>query len=180
MLKRKKFVIQWRKFGLKRSYTFKVMNFWSLWPFSHFYLIFKLISISIFSIKNRKKGYLPVGGDVASGPSDELTRGVQDHRADATRPWGHVAGPRVAHARRRWRTGRGHVAGGHACPRVHANARVGRHVAGRVGRWRAHGLVGPCKIVGAVTRKRYTAPYFMLDVLYLFFRVGLYPTCILS
>ena len=28
-------------------------------------------------------------------------------------------------------------------PRVHANARVGRHVAERVGRWRAHGLVSP-------------------------------------
>ena len=27
ILKRKEFVIQWRKFGLKRSYTFKVMNF---------------------------------------------------------------------------------------------------------------------------------------------------------
>ena len=27
--------------------------------------------------------------------------------------------------------------------RVHADARVGRHVAGEVGRWRAHGLVGP-------------------------------------
>ena len=27
ILKRKEFVIQWKKFGLKRSYTFKVMNF---------------------------------------------------------------------------------------------------------------------------------------------------------
>ena len=27
MLKRKTFVIQWRKFGLKRSCIFKVMNF---------------------------------------------------------------------------------------------------------------------------------------------------------
>ena len=34
--------------------------------------------------------------------------------ADATRLLGHVAGPRVAHA---GRTERGHVAGGHACPR---------------------------------------------------------------
>ena len=45
---------------------------------------------------------------------------------------GHVVEPRVAHARRRRRTGRGHVAGGHACPWVHADARVGRHVAGGV------------------------------------------------
>ena len=28
----------------------------------------------------------------------------------------------------------------------------------RVGIWRAHGLVGPGKIVGAVMRKRYSAP----------------------
>ena len=48
----------------------------------------------------------------------------------------------VAHARRMWRTGRRHVAGGHACPRVHVDARVGRHVAGAVGSWRAHGYSG--------------------------------------
>ena len=48
MLKRKKFVIQWRKFGFKRSCIFKLMNFSSLWPFSNFYLIFKLIFILIF------------------------------------------------------------------------------------------------------------------------------------
>ena len=35
--------------------------------------------------------------------------------------------------------------------RVHVGARVGRHVAEGVGIWRAHGLVGPGKIVGAVT-----------------------------
>ena len=27
--------------------------------------------------------------------------------------------------------------------RVHADAREGRHMAGKVGRWRAHGIVGP-------------------------------------
>ena len=69
-----------------------------------------------------------------------------------------VAEPRVAHVRRRRRIGRGLMAGGHSCPRVHADARVGRHVAGEGRIWRAHGLVGPGKIVGAVMRKRYSAP----------------------
>ena len=44
--------------------------------------------------------------DVASGTTARIRRGTE-----AT--WQ----GRVAHARRRWRTGRGHVAGGHACPR---------------------------------------------------------------
>ena len=80
---------------------------------------------------------------MVSGPGGELTRGALDHRTDATRRWSHVAEPWVAHARRRRRTGRGHVAGGHATTRVHVGARVGRHVAGRAGRWRAHGYSGP-------------------------------------
>ena len=45
-----------------------------------------------------------------------------------------------------------------------------------VGNWRAHGLVGPGKMIGAVTRKRYAAPQFKLDLFHLFFRVGLCPT----
>ena len=49
-----------------------------------------------------------------------------------------------------------------------------------VGIWRAHGLVGPGKIVGAVTRKRYTAPQFILNNVQNFFCVGLCPTQILS
>ena len=36
--------------------------------------------------------------------------------------------------------------------RVHANARAACHVAGGVGIWRAHGLVGPGKMSGAVTQ----------------------------
>ena len=54
----------------------------------------------------------------------DVARGT---RADATRharPRGRVVRARV---RRRWRTGRGHVAGGHM---VHADAREGRHVVG--------------------------------------------------
>ena len=75
------------------NYEFlKFMSF-----FSDFYLIF----INIFFTKIAKRGYLPVGADVASGTGGELTRGAREHRADATWHWGHVAGPRVAHARRR-------------------------------------------------------------------------------
>ena len=36
--------------------------------------------------------------------------------------------------------------------RVHADARVGCHVAGGVGSWRAHGLVGAGNMIGAVTQ----------------------------
>ena len=39
--------------------------------------------------------------------------------------------------------------------------------------WRAHGILGPGKIVGAVTRKHYTAPIFILDFARFFFHVGL-------
>ena len=87
--------------------------------------------------------------------------------------------PRVARAGRRRRTGRGHMAGAkpvHAGPRGHpCGAPRGR----RVGIWRAHGLVGPGKIVGAVTRKRYTAPLFNLKFFQTFFRVGQCPTHLL-
>ena len=37
---------------------------------------------------------------------------------------------------------RGHVVGGHATTRVHVGARVGCHVAGGDGSWRAHGCSG--------------------------------------
>ena len=57
--------------------------------------------------------------------------------------------------------------------RVHADAREGRHVAGRVGIWRAHGLVGPGKKFGAVMQMRYRAPTFKLNLFRVFFRVGL-------
>ena len=59
--------------------------------------------------------------------------------------------------------------------RVHVAARVGCHMAGEVGRWRAHGIVGLGKILGVVTRKCYTAPQFKLAILYDLFHVGLCP-----
>ena len=113
MLKRKKIVIQWRKFRLKRSCIFKVINFWSLCPFSDFYLIlnwFFIKFILIFLIKIVKKGgflfHGPRDADVASGTHADATRHA--------RPRGRAA---RAHVRHRWRTGRGHVVGGHEGPR---------------------------------------------------------------
>ena len=130
ILKRKEFVIQWRKFGLKRSSTFKVMNCWSLCLFVIFILFLNAFFKTIFFIKIAKKGLLTCRWWRGEQVHVASWCGTLDHRSDATRLCGHVAGPRVAHARRRRRTGRRHVAGGHACPRVHADARVGRHVAG--------------------------------------------------
>ena len=48
-------------------------------------------------------------------------------------------------------------------------------MASEAGSWRAHGIVGPGKILGAVTRKRYAAPYFKLVMFYNLFHVGLCP-----
>ena len=48
----------------------------------------------------------------------------------------------MARAGRKWHTGRRHAAGGHATTWVHVGARVGRHVAGRDGSWRAHKCSG--------------------------------------
>ena len=42
--------------------------------------------------------------------------------------------------------------------------------------WRAHGLVGPGKNLGAVTQMRYRAPIFNHDKFQNFLRVGLCPT----
>ena len=90
-----------------------------------------------------------------------------------TEPW-------VAHARRRWRTGRRHVAGGHACPRRSTRTPMwGATWQWGVGIWRAHGLVGPSKKFGAVTEMRYRAPIFILTIFIYFFRVGRCPTHVL-
>ena len=48
------------------------------------------------------------------------------------------------------------------------------------GNWRAHGIVGRGNIVGAVTRKRYTAPKVILTIRVFFFHVGLCPTRFLN
>ena len=56
---------------------------------------------------------------------------------------GHVAEPRVARAVRRWCTGRGHAAGGHAVHAVHHGARVWCHVAVRLAYGGPTGIVGP-------------------------------------
>ena len=82
-----------------------------------------------------------------------------------------MARPRVAHARRKRAQG---ADTWQEATRVHADAHVGRHVAGRgVDIWRTRGLVGLGKMLGAITQLRYPAPIFKLDFTHFFFRVGL-------
>ena len=84
-----------------------------------------------------------------------------------------MAEPRVARARRRWRTGRGHARGSRPCVsrRVHADARVGCHVAG------GSAFGGPTsQEFGAVTQMRYLAPHLIGVISFILFRVGLCPT----
>ena len=58
--------------------------------------------------------------------------------------------------------------------RVHADTQEGRHVAQEGSHKEGPRVLwSPGKIVGAVTRKRYTAPIFILTNCALFFRVGL-------
>ena len=90
ILKRKEFVIQWRKFGLKRSCIFKVMNLWSLCLFLNFnwFLIDFLMKFSLF--QSRKRGELTAGDDVASGPRRraDVARGTSAWmRRDTEAPW---------------------------------------------------------------------------------------------
>ena len=59
----------------------------------------------------KKGAYLPQDCRADVAHEADVARGTS---ADATRHRGHVAGPRMTHARRMWR---GHVAGGHAGPR---------------------------------------------------------------
>ena len=107
--------------------------------------------------------------DVARRTTARMRRGTE-----ATwqgRRWPHEA--QAAHtARTRGRRPR-------VSTQVHADARVGLHVAMGVGIWRAHGLVGPGKKFGAVTQVRYSAPIFILIIFRYFFRVGLCPTHVL-
>ena len=91
-----------------------------------------------------------------------------------------MAGPRVAHARRRRRTGHGHVAGGHPSPRRSTRTPVwGATWQWGVGIWRAHGLVGLGKYIGAVTQM-HTAPlHFIRAIPLRFLRVGLWSVGVL-
>ena len=108
--------------------------------------------------KSQKGGYLFAGDEVASGArwhanvarrtTSRVRRGVEatwQSRGWPTRSAGGVQGADM------WQEAtRVHA--------VHADARVGRHVEMGVVIWSAHGIVGPSKILGAVTRKPYTAP----------------------
>ena len=175
MFKRKEIVIQWRKFGLKRSSTFRVMDFWSLCPFSDFYLIF----INIFFTKITKKGLSNQVMTWWACPGGELTWCTgPPHGCDATlRPCGRAAG---SHVRRRRRTGRWHVAGGNSCPHGSTWAPVWGATWQGVGRWRAHVSVGPSLVFGAVTQMRYRTPPFILVVSFILSRVGLCSHTVLT
>ena len=78
-----------------------------------------------------------------AGPAGTLTWHAGPPRGcdAALRPHGRAAGgPREAQETHRART-RGRRP--RVSTRVHADAREGRHVAGKAGRWRAHGIVSP-------------------------------------
>ena len=83
------------------------MNFLSLWPFSNFYLIFKLIFINIPYLKIAKRRFLPAGADVASRATGVLTwRAGPPRGCDAApRPCGRATGgPRGAQVAHKART----------------------------------------------------------------------------
>ena len=85
---------------------------------------------------------------------------------------GHVAEPRLAHARGKWRVGGVYM--WQEATRVHADAQVVPRGRGD-GRRRAHGLVGFGKIIGAVLQVL-TAPLpFICTDLLVFLRVRLCP-----
>ena len=77
--------------------------------------------------KSRKRGFLPAGW---RGARDRL-----EVRRVTEATWQSPGGPREAQvALTRGRTPR---------RRTHADAREGHHVAGKAGKWRAHGYSGP-------------------------------------
>ena len=151
MLNRKKFVIQWRKFRLKRSCIFKVMNFWSLclflifiWFFIWFLLIFSLL-------KSWKKGfsYLQVlkwrAGAPASWHVARRTTARVRHGAEAmwqSRGWP-TRGAGGAQGTTTWQ-GATHPRESTWAPVWGATWQVGLADGGPTG------IVGPSKVVGAI------------------------------
>ena len=108
--------------------NYEFLKFYALfWFFIWFLFIFSLL-------KSWKGGLLPAGADVVSGPSGKLTRGTRDHRTGATRGWGHVAEPWVAHAVRRRR-----IVCGHATTWAPAWGAMWQEGDGS---WRGHGFSG--------------------------------------
>ena len=154
------------------------MNFWSLCPFSDFYLIFIWYWLSTLFIKITKKGisYLQVM-TWRAGPVDELTwrAGPQRGCNVALRPRGRATGgPPEAQVAHRART-RGRMP--RVSMRVHADACEGatwrERLAREASEWRAHGLVGSSESIGAVTQMRYRDPQFNNVLFFFFLRVGL-------
>ena len=107
----KKFVIQWRKFELKRSYIFKVIDFLNILDF--FQILFDL-----FPYLKLQKGVnfrRTCGADVARETRADVTWHARP-RGRATRPRGELRWLEWMQTR-----GRGHTSS-RGCPR-------GRHVA---------------------------------------------------
>ena len=96
----------------------------------------------IFLIEITKKGvYLPQDCGAKVVREANVARGLS---MDATRHWGHVARPRMAHVRRRWCIGGAYT--WQEATRVHAGLPICPWGAPRgkgAGEWRAHMLVGP-------------------------------------
>ena len=158
ILKRKKIVIQWRKFEIKRSYNFKDMYFWIFWIFQDFSRIY----FRFFLNENHKKGvYFPQDLRRTCGARDPREC---DTACKAT--WQSRTSPRGTQVAHKWR---GRVA---EATRVHADARVAPRGRG-AGRWRPHGLVGPGEYIGVVMQGHYSAPHFICAGSFFFLRVGL-------
>ena len=108
ILKRKEFVIQWRKFEIKRSCILRIMHFWTFYTFLIFIWGSNWFIIWVFPYLNHKKEftYLQVLTWWA-GPAGELMwRAGPPRGCDvALRPRGRAAGgPREAHVAHRART----------------------------------------------------------------------------
>ena len=131
ILKRNKFVSQWRNFDIKRSYNFKDMDLWHFLIFLDFSKIYFDFYWFYFFIQIAKRGLISVGPAELMFRVD-VARGT---RADVTwhaRPRGRAA---RAHAAPMWRRGGADAWQGHMSPRGRPG-RAMRHEEG-ASRWRA-------------------------------------------
>ena len=162
ILKRNKFLSQWRKFEFKWSYIFKDMDFWIFWIFLDFFRIYfdfnpfkKWQKGGIFSARTtgqRGAAWDPRGCEMTP-------KATWQCHAD---PREHLHGVDVARTRGK-------------ATRAHADARVTPRGTRSdwIGRWWAHGLVGLGNSIGAVTQRHYFSPPFIRIFSADFFRVGL-------
>ena len=62
-----------------------ILNYEFLKFYAFFDFFYIILNQFFFTKIAKKGGLLPTSADVASGPSDEMTRGARDHRTGATR-----------------------------------------------------------------------------------------------